>query len=37
MANFGSDAVSSTPEEFAAMLRRETEVWANLVKQLGDK
>jgi tripartite-type tricarboxylate transporter receptor subunit TctC len=35
MANFGSDAVSNTPAEYAAMLRRETDVWANLVKQLG--
>lgn len=35
MANFGSDAVSNTPAEYAAMLRRETDVWANLVKELG--
>ena len=34
MANFGSDAVSNTPAEFAAMLRRETDVWANLVKEI---
>ena len=34
MANFGSDAVSNTPAEYAAMLRRETDVWAKLVKEL---
>ena len=37
MANFGSDAVSNTPAEYAAMLRRETDVWAKLVKDSGAK
>lgn len=35
MANFGSDAAANTPAEYAAMLRRETDVWANLVKEIG--
>jgi tripartite-type tricarboxylate transporter receptor subunit TctC len=35
MANFGSVAVSNTPAEFARMLREETALWGNLVKQIG--
>ena len=35
MANFGSVAVANTPAEFAKMLREETALWANLVKQIG--
>jgi tripartite-type tricarboxylate transporter receptor subunit TctC len=37
MAKFGSDAVSNTPQEFAAMLKRDTQMWAALVKQIGSK
>jgi tripartite-type tricarboxylate transporter receptor subunit TctC len=37
MAKFGSDAVSSTPQEFAQMLERDTKMWADLVKQIGAK
>ncbi len=35
MANFGSVAVANTPAEFAKMLREETTLWADLVKQIG--
>ncbi|WP_159346024.1 Bug family tripartite tricarboxylate transporter substrate binding protein [Roseomonas harenae] len=35
MANFGSVAVSSTPEEYARMLRDETEQWAATLKAAG--
>jgi tripartite-type tricarboxylate transporter receptor subunit TctC len=35
MARFGSDAISSTPQEFAQMLERDTKMWAGLVKQIG--
>ena len=35
MANFGSVAVANTPAEFAKMLRDETALWGNLVKQIG--
>jgi tripartite-type tricarboxylate transporter receptor subunit TctC len=35
MANFGSVAVSSTPEEYARMLRDETEQWATTLKAAG--
>ena len=35
MANFGSVAVANTPAEFAKMLRDETALWADLVKQIG--
>jgi tripartite-type tricarboxylate transporter receptor subunit TctC len=35
MANFGSVAVANTPAEFARMLREETALWANLVKEIG--
>ncbi len=35
MAKFGSDAVSNTPQEFAAMLKRDTQMWAGVVKQIG--
>jgi tripartite-type tricarboxylate transporter receptor subunit TctC len=37
MANFGSVAVANTPEEYARMLRDETKLWADLVKQIGSK
>jgi tripartite-type tricarboxylate transporter receptor subunit TctC len=37
MANFGSVAVANTPAEFAKMLRDETTLWADLVKQIGTK
>jgi hypothetical protein len=37
MANFGSVAVANTPAEFARMLRDETTLWADLVKQIGGK
>ncbi len=37
MAKFGSDAVSSTPQEFADMLARDTKMWADLAKQLSAK
>jgi tripartite-type tricarboxylate transporter receptor subunit TctC len=37
MANFGSSAVANTPDEFAKMLREETALWADLVKQIGGK
>ncbi len=37
MANFGSVAVANTPEAFAKMLRDETALWANLVKEIGKK
>jgi tripartite-type tricarboxylate transporter receptor subunit TctC len=37
MAKFGSDAVSNTPQEFAAMLKRDTQMWAAVVKQIGEK
>jgi tripartite-type tricarboxylate transporter receptor subunit TctC len=35
MANFGSVAVANTPAEFGKMLRDETTLWADLVKQIG--
>jgi tripartite-type tricarboxylate transporter receptor subunit TctC len=35
MANFGSQAVANTPAEFGKMLRDETALWADLVKQIG--
>src|SRR3954452_5769804 len=35
MANFGSVAVANTPAAFAKMLRVETALWADLVKQIG--
>ena len=35
MANFGSVAVANTPAEFAKMLRDETALWGDLVKQIG--
>ncbi len=35
MGNFGSAAVANTPEAFAKMLRDETALWANLVKEIG--
>ena len=35
MANFGSIAVANTPAEFAKMLREETALWGDLVKQIG--
>jgi tripartite-type tricarboxylate transporter receptor subunit TctC len=37
MANFGSIAVANTPAEFGKMLRDETKLWADLVKQIGGK
>jgi len=37
MAKFGSDAVASTPQEFAQMLVRDTKMWADLAKQVGSK
>jgi tripartite-type tricarboxylate transporter receptor subunit TctC len=37
MANFGSVAVANTPAAFARMLREETALWADLVKQIGAK
>jgi tripartite-type tricarboxylate transporter receptor subunit TctC len=37
MGNFGSIAVANTPEEFAKMLREETALWANLVKEIEKK
>ena len=37
MAKFGSDAVSSTPQEFADMLARDTKMWADLAKEVGAK
>jgi tripartite-type tricarboxylate transporter receptor subunit TctC len=37
MATFGSVAVANAPEEFAQMLRDETALWANLVKEIGRK
>lgn len=37
MAKFGSDAVASTPQEFAQMLARDTKMWADLAKQVGSK
>jgi len=37
MAKFGSDAVSTTPQEFANMLARDTKIWADLAKELGAK
>jgi tripartite-type tricarboxylate transporter receptor subunit TctC len=37
MANFGSVAVANTPAEFGKMLRDETTLWADLVKQIGTK
>ena len=37
MANFGSVAVANTPDEFAKMLRDETVLWANLVKEIEKK
>src|SRR6266480_55201 len=33
----GTDPVTSTPEEFAAYLRQETEKWANVVRKAGLK
>jgi tripartite-type tricarboxylate transporter receptor subunit TctC len=35
MANFGSVAVANTPAAFAKMLRDETALWSDLVKQIG--
>jgi tripartite-type tricarboxylate transporter receptor subunit TctC len=35
MASFGSVAVSSTPEDYARMLREETEQWATTLKTAG--
>ena len=37
MAGFGSIAVANKPDEFAKMLRDETALWADLVKQIGGK
>ncbi len=37
MASFGSIAVANTPAEFGKMLREETALWANLVKQISGK
>jgi tripartite-type tricarboxylate transporter receptor subunit TctC len=37
MANFGSVAVANTPAEFGKMLREETALWGNLVKQISGK
>jgi hypothetical protein len=37
MATFGSVAVANTPVEFGKMLRDETALWADLVKQIGTK
>jgi tripartite-type tricarboxylate transporter receptor subunit TctC len=37
MASFGSVAVANTPAEFGKMLRDETKLWADLVKQIGGK
>jgi tripartite-type tricarboxylate transporter receptor subunit TctC len=37
MATFGSVAVANTPMEFGKMLRDETALWADLVKQIGTK
>jgi tripartite-type tricarboxylate transporter receptor subunit TctC len=34
MATFGSVAVANTPQEFVQMLRDETALWANLVKEI---
>jgi tripartite-type tricarboxylate transporter receptor subunit TctC len=33
----GAEPVSDTPEEFAAIIRRDTEMWAKIVKQTGAK
>ena len=37
MAEFGSAAVASKPDDFAKMLREETARWGSLVEQLGLK
>ena len=33
--DFGAEPVGSTPEEFDALVRRQLEVWANVVKRSG--
>jgi tripartite-type tricarboxylate transporter receptor subunit TctC len=35
MTEFGSVAVSNSPDALARMLREETEQWAALVKEIG--
>jgi tripartite-type tricarboxylate transporter receptor subunit TctC len=37
MADFGSIAVANTPQEFAKMLREETDQWAKSLKEIGLK
>jgi tripartite-type tricarboxylate transporter receptor subunit TctC len=37
MENFGSVAVANTPAEFARQLREETDLWADVVKEMGRK
>jgi tripartite-type tricarboxylate transporter receptor subunit TctC len=36
-ADLGVEAVSSTPEQFAAFIRSETEKYAKLIKEAGIK
>jgi tripartite-type tricarboxylate transporter receptor subunit TctC len=33
----GSEAVGSTPEQYAAHIRAETELWGRVIKQAGIK
>ena len=37
MADFGSIAVANSPQEFAKMLREETDQWAKSLKEIGLK
>ncbi len=37
LANQGAEAVTSTPEEFAAYMRKETEKWSKVTKTAGIK
>ncbi len=37
MAKFGSVAVASTPQEYAQMLARDTKMWGDLVRSIGEK
>jgi tripartite-type tricarboxylate transporter receptor subunit TctC len=35
LATFGLEAMSTTPQEFSALLARDTTKWAPIVKQIG--
>jgi tripartite-type tricarboxylate transporter receptor subunit TctC len=37
LLQFGSEAAGSTPEQFAALIRRDSAKWADVVKRSGAK